>query len=144
MSERRAARGCGTCTLAGRRERGRTGRPHLRLRRRLTEARLDPATSRESLRRRAAAAGVAGDSPGTRSGCGFITNAAKKKIPIESIKRVTGQRSSGIVLVRCGRYPLRRSPAAGDHRVGVSPTIFLGASYVNALRFQPALLKQSS
>ncbi len=28
----------------------------------------------------------------------LITNAAKKKIPIESIKRVTGQRSSGIVL----------------------------------------------
>ena len=29
---------------------------------------------------------------------GFITNAAKKKVPIENIKRVTGQRSSGIVL----------------------------------------------
>lgn len=28
----------------------------------------------------------------------FITNAAKNKTPIESIKRVTGQRSSGIVL----------------------------------------------
>jgi hypothetical protein len=29
---------------------------------------------------------------------GFITNAAKKKIPIESIKRVTGQRSNSVVL----------------------------------------------
>jgi len=29
---------------------------------------------------------------------GFITNAARKKIPINSIKRVTGQRSSGCVL----------------------------------------------
>ncbi len=29
---------------------------------------------------------------------GFITNAAKKNIPIEAIKRVTGQRSSGVVL----------------------------------------------
>ncbi len=29
---------------------------------------------------------------------GFITDAAKKKVPIENIKRVTGQRSSNVVL----------------------------------------------
>ncbi len=28
----------------------------------------------------------------------FVTNAAKKKVPIEKIKRVTGQRSNSIVL----------------------------------------------
>jgi len=50
------------------------------------------------LRRRAAAAGVDGDFAGHSLRRGFITNAAKKKIPIESIKRVTGQWSSGIVL----------------------------------------------
>ncbi len=43
-------------------------------------------------------AGVAGDFAGHSLRRGFITNAAKKKIPIENIKRVTGQRSSGIVL----------------------------------------------
>jgi len=55
------------------------------LRGRLTAARLDPGDVARILRRRALRRG-------------FITNAAKKKIPIESIKRVTGQRSSGIVL----------------------------------------------
>jgi len=49
------------------------------------------AMSRAFLRRRAAAAGVAGDFTG-HSRRGFITNAAKKKIPIESIKRLTGER----------------------------------------------------
>ena len=66
--------------------------------RRLTENRLDPSDVARILRRRAAAAGVAGDFAGHSLRRGFITNAAKKKIPIESIKRVTGQRSSGIVL----------------------------------------------
>lgn len=50
------------------------------------------------LRRRATAAGVIGDFAGHSLRRGFITNAAKKKVPIENIKRVTGQRSSGIVL----------------------------------------------
>ncbi len=68
------------------------------LRGRLTESRLDPGDVARILRRRAAAAGVAGDFAGHSLRRGFITNAAKKKIPIESIKRVTGQRSSGIVL----------------------------------------------
>ncbi len=68
------------------------------LRGRLTETRLDPGDVARILRRRAAAAGVAGDFAGHSLRRGFITNAAKKKIPIESIKRVTGQRSSGIVL----------------------------------------------
>jgi len=68
------------------------------LRRRLTETRLDPGDVARILRRRAVAAGVAGDFAGHSLRRGFITNAAKKKIPIESIKRVTGQRSSGIVL----------------------------------------------
>jgi len=68
------------------------------LRGRLTDTRLDPGDVARILRRRAATAGVAGDFAGHSLRRGFITNAAKKKIPIESIKRVTGQRSSGIVL----------------------------------------------
>jgi len=68
------------------------------LRGRLTATRLDPGDVARILRRRAAAAGVDGDFAGHSLRRGFITNAAKKKIPIESIKRVTGQRSSGIVL----------------------------------------------
>lgn len=42
--------------------------------------------------------GVAGDFVSHSLRRGFITNAAKNKIPVENIKRVTGQRSSGIVL----------------------------------------------
>ncbi len=68
------------------------------LRGRLTATRLDPGDVARILRRRAAAAGVNGNFAGHSLRRGFITNAAKKKIPIESIKRVTGQRSSGIVL----------------------------------------------
>jgi integrase len=68
------------------------------LRGRLTATRLDPGDVARILRRRCAAAGVAGDFAGHSLRRGFITNAAKKKVPIESIKRVTGQRSSGIVL----------------------------------------------
>lgn len=68
------------------------------LRGRLTMSRLDPGDVARILRRRASAAGIAGDFAGHSLRRGFITNAAKKKIPIESIKRVTGQRSSGIVL----------------------------------------------
>jgi len=68
------------------------------LRGRLTETRLDPGDVARIVRRRAAAAGVVGDFAEHSLRRGFITNAAKKKIPIESIKRVTGQRSSGIVL----------------------------------------------
>jgi len=64
----------------------------------LTSTRLDPGDVARILRRRAAAAGVAGDFAGHSLRRGFITNAAKKKIPIESIKRVTGQRSSGVVM----------------------------------------------
>ena len=68
------------------------------LRGRLTGQRLDPGDVARVLRRRAAAGGVAGDFAGHSLRRGFITNAAKKKTPIENIKRVTGQRSSGIVL----------------------------------------------
>jgi len=68
------------------------------LRARLTETRLDAGDVARILRRRAAAAGVGGDFAGHSLRRGFITNAAKKKVAIESIKRVTGQRSSGIVL----------------------------------------------
>jgi len=68
------------------------------LRGRLTANRLDPSDVARVLRRRTAAAGVAGDFAGHSLRRGFITNAAKKKIPIESIKRVTGQRSNTIVL----------------------------------------------
>jgi integrase len=68
------------------------------LRRRLTEHRLDAGDVARVVRRRAAAAGVAGDFAGHSLRRGFITNAAKKKVPVESIKRVTGQRSSGVVL----------------------------------------------
>ena len=68
------------------------------LRGRLTANRLDSGDVARILRRRCVAAGVQGDFAGHSLRRGFITNAAKKKIPIENIKRVTGQRSSGIVL----------------------------------------------
>ena len=68
------------------------------LRGRLTPNRLDPGDVARILRRRCAAAGVVGDFAGHSLRRGFITNAAKKKIPIESIRRVTGQRSNGVVL----------------------------------------------
>ncbi len=64
----------------------------------LTATRLDPGDVARVLRRRATAAGVEGDFAGHSLRRGFITNAAKKKVPIENIKRVTGQRSSTIVL----------------------------------------------
>jgi len=50
------------------------------------------------LRRRIASAGIADDFAGHSFRRRFITNAAKKKNPIENIKRVTGQQSSGVVL----------------------------------------------
>jgi len=59
---------------------------------------LDSGDVARVLRRRTASAGIAGDFAGHSLQRGFITNAAKKKVPIENIKRVTGQRSSGIVL----------------------------------------------
>ena len=68
------------------------------LRGQLTENRLGDQDVARILRRRASAAGVGGDFAGYSLRRGFITNAAKKKIPIESIKRVTGQRSNVIVL----------------------------------------------
>ena len=64
----------------------------------LTANRLDPGDVARILRRRCAAAGVIDDFAGHSLRRGFIKNAAKKKIPIESIKRVTGQRSNGVVL----------------------------------------------
>jgi len=68
------------------------------LRGQLTIMRLDSGDVARVLRRRSASAGLHGDFAGHSLRRGFITNAAKKKVPIENIKRVTGQRSSGIVL----------------------------------------------
>jgi len=68
------------------------------LRGRLTSNRLDAGDVARVLRRRSAAAGVEGDFAGHSLRRGFITNAAKQKVPIENIKRVTGQRSNAIVL----------------------------------------------
>ena len=68
------------------------------LRGRLTANRLDPGDVARILRRRCVAAGVDGDFAGHSLRRGFITNAAKKKVPVESIKQVTGQRSNAIVL----------------------------------------------
>jgi len=68
------------------------------LRGEFTVTRLDSGDVARVLRRRAATAGVVGDFAGHSLRRGFITNAAKKKVPIENIKRVTGQQSSGIVL----------------------------------------------
>jgi len=68
------------------------------LRGQLTFMRLDSGDVARVLRRRATSVGVAGDFAGHSLRRGFITNAAKKKVPIENIKRVTGQPSSGIVL----------------------------------------------
>ena len=64
----------------------------------LTRNRLDAGDVARILRRRCAAAGVAGDFAGHSMRRGFITDAAKKKVPVELIKRVTGQRSNAIVL----------------------------------------------
>lgn len=50
----------------------------------LTTQRLDSGDVARILRRRAAAAGVIGDFAGHSLRRGFITNAAKKKIPIET------------------------------------------------------------
>ena len=68
------------------------------MRGRLTANRFDSGDVAQILRCRFVAAGIAGDFAGHSLRRGFITNAARKKIPIESIKRVTGQRSTGIVL----------------------------------------------
>ena len=68
------------------------------LRGRLTANRLDSGDVARILRRRCATAGVSGDFAGHSLRRGFITNAAKKKVPLENIKRVTGQRSNGVVL----------------------------------------------
>ncbi len=68
------------------------------LRGQLTEDQLGDQDVARILRRRWMVAGVGGDFAGHSSRRGFITNAAKKKIAIESIKRVTGQRSNAIVL----------------------------------------------
>jgi len=68
------------------------------LSRRHTTTRLDSGDVPRVLRRRSLAAGVSGDFAGHSLRRGFITDAAKKKVPIENIKRVTGQRSSNVVL----------------------------------------------
>ena len=68
------------------------------LRGHLTTNRVDPGDVARILRRRCVAAGVSGDFAGHSLRRGFITNAAKKKVPLENIKRVTGQRSNGVVL----------------------------------------------
>ena len=68
------------------------------LRGHLTTNRLDPGDVARILRRRCLAAGVKGDFAGYSLRRGFITNAAKKKVPVESIKRVTWQRSNAVVL----------------------------------------------
>jgi integrase len=63
------------------------------------------------LRRRAAAGGVEGEFGGHSLRRDFITNAAEKKIPVESIKRVTGHRSTGVVLEYVAGRDARRRPA---------------------------------
>jgi len=64
----------------------------------VTTNRLDPGDVARIVKRRAAAAGVSDDFAGHSLRRGFITNAAKKKVPIENNKRVTGQRSNTVVL----------------------------------------------
>ena len=64
----------------------------------LTANRLNTGDVARILRRRCVTAAVSGDFAGHSLRRGFITNAAKKKAPIENIKRVTGQRSNAIVL----------------------------------------------
>ncbi len=64
---------------------------------RLTATRLNSGDVARVLQRRALTAGVAGDFAGHSLRRGFITNAAKKRLPIENIKRVTGKRFSGII-----------------------------------------------
>jgi len=90
------------------------------LRGELTITRLDSGDVARVLRRRTAMAGVVGDFAGHSLRRGFITNAAKKKVPIENIKRVTGQRSSGIVLDYVAAATLDdEPPALGDRRLPV-------------------------
>ena len=80
------------------------------LRGRLTGSRLDPGDVARVLRRRCATAGVVGDFAGHSLRRGFITNAAKKRVPIESIKQVTGQRSNAIVLQYVAAASLEDDP----------------------------------
>jgi len=89
------------------------------LRGRLTGTRLDPGDVARILRRRAANAGVGGDFAGHSLRRGFITNAAKKKIPIENIKRVTGQRSNAIVLEYVAAATLDDEPPLLDIVCGI-------------------------
>jgi len=93
------------------------------LRGRLTANRVDPSDVARVLRRRAAAAGVAGDFAAHSLRRGFITNAAKKKIPIESIKRVTGQRSNAVLLDYVAAATLDDDPPLLDI---VGESAFLG------------------
>jgi len=69
----------------------------------LTANRMTAGDVPRIIRRRAATAGVGGDFAGHSLRRGFITNAAQKKVPIENIKRVTGQRSSGIEVAPISR-----------------------------------------
>jgi len=62
------------------------------------------------------AAGVSGDFAAHSLRRGFITNAAKK-IPIENIKRVTGQRSSHGKWILYGRADSSESATALEHAI---------------------------
>jgi len=77
---------------------------------RLTTKRLDSGDVPRILRRRAMAAGVSGDFAGHSLRRGFITDAAKKKVPIEHIKRVTGQRSSNVVMTYIAAATIDEQP----------------------------------
>jgi len=80
------------------------------LRGRLTTMRLGSGDVARVIRRRTTSAGVLGDFAGHSLRRGFITNAAKKKVPIENIKRVTGQRSNAIVLDYVATATLEEEP----------------------------------
>jgi integrase len=83
------------------------------LRGRLTSTRLDPGDVARILRRRCAAAGVAGDfRRAIRFGAGSSRTRRRRRCPIESIKRVTGQRSKRDRAGLRGGRDARRRPAA--------------------------------
>jgi hypothetical protein len=84
----------------------------------LTEKRLYPTDVARILRRRCAAARVVGDLAGHSLRRGFITNAAKKKVAIESIKarHRTAIERDRVGLRRC-RDDRRGRAAARDRQV---------------------------
>lgn len=110
------------------------------LRGRLTANRLDPGDVARILRRRCVAAGVDGDFAGHSLRRGFITNAAKKKIPDREHQTRDGpaveRNRAGL---RGGCDPRRRSATARDRWVENASILFSKTSRQKLLTHLDAL-----